>query len=227
MLPVRVGTAPRLMIPWFPVVGLVLGLFTACFDTLVRLFYPPLAASVLDVALLALLTGGLHVDGLADTADGLLGLHDRERALAIMKDSRVGAMGLLAVALCLGMKVGALEAVADSRFLVLVVVPAHARASLLFAMRKLPYGGDRGTGRDFFLERMDASVFVLCAVPVLVSLALGWRAIVINAALLVFCLTMVRYYERRIGCVTGDMLGAMVEVGEAFFLLALAARGPL
>ena len=84
--------APRAMIPWFPAVGLLLGLLLALFDMLVSHLWAPPAAAALDVVLLMVLTGALHLDGLGDTADGLYGHRPAARALEIMKDSRIGTM---------------------------------------------------------------------------------------------------------------------------------------
>ena len=89
---------------YFPVVGMIIGGLLAAVDGLGSLFlFDPLRA-LLDVAFLALLTGGLHLDGLADSADALYLHHDREKALEIMKDPRVGVMGVLVLIFCLGFK---------------------------------------------------------------------------------------------------------------------------
>ena len=85
---------PRNMIPYFPVVGIILGALVSAFDQAAMQLWSPPTAAVLDVVLLLVLTAGLHLDGLGDTADGLLGHRSREQALLIMKDSRIGMMGL-------------------------------------------------------------------------------------------------------------------------------------
>ena len=97
---------PQKMMPFFPAVGILLGLLVAIFDRIaLRLWNEPTAA-LLDVILLATVTGAFHLDGLGDTADGLLGQRPRDQALAIMKDSRIGAMGLVAVVFGLALKWG-------------------------------------------------------------------------------------------------------------------------
>ncbi len=124
---------PRAMIPFFPVVGLILGIIVALFDAFAIRLWPAPVAAVLDTALLALLTGALHLDGLGDTADGLYGGRTRERALEIMKDSRIGAMGMVAVVFALAVKWGGLSALGEHRALLIVIVPSLARASMIFA----------------------------------------------------------------------------------------------
>ncbi len=92
------------MIPYFPLVGLLLGGFVSVFDRLILNLWSQPVASLLDVVLLVFLTGALHLDGLGDTADGLYGNRPRERALEIMKDSRIGVMGLTAIVCGLAVK---------------------------------------------------------------------------------------------------------------------------
>ncbi|HQJ31558.1 MAG TPA: adenosylcobinamide-GDP ribazoletransferase, partial [Syntrophales bacterium] len=84
-------------LPFFPVVGLLIGMAAAAGDFVFSLLFPPGVAAVLTVLLLVLITGGLHLDGLADTADGIFSVRNRERMLEIMRDSRIGTMGVLAV----------------------------------------------------------------------------------------------------------------------------------
>ena len=226
ILPANGGAdfSPKAMIPFFPLVGLLLGSVMAVWDFLACLVWSPALVAVLDVTLLAVLSGGLHLDGLADASDGLLGHHTKDRALRIMKDSRVGAMGLLAVVLCLALKAVALAELSNGRFLAILLVPAYARGSMLFALRALPYGRSQGTGRVFFADTFNDAAFLGLMLPVLLSFGLGFRFLVLHGAFLAVALGMVWFYRRRIGCVTGDMLGAMVEVSEAVMFVALAAR---
>lgn len=226
ILPVNSTTtfSPKAMVPFFPLVGLLIGLLVAVWDYLACLIWSPALVAVLDVILLAVLTGGLHLDGLADAADGLLGHHSKTRALIIMKDSRVGAMGLLAVVLCLALKAVALAELSNGRFLAILLVPAYARGTMLFGLRALPYGRKVGTGRAFFGGTFSDSAFLGLALPALLSLGLGFGVLILHGAFLAVSFAMVWFYRRRMGCVTGDMLGAMGEISEAVMFLALAGR---
>jgi adenosylcobinamide-GDP ribazoletransferase len=216
--------APRAMIPWFPAVGLLLGLLLAFFDRLVAYLWAPAAAAVLDVILLMVLTGALHLDGLGDTADGLYGHRTADRVLEIMKDSRIGAMALVTVVAVLALKWSGLAGVTQHRFLVLTLVPAYSRSAMLFGIRALPYGrSSEGTGYDLFATPLgfrDFSGFIAVAV---LSLLLGWPALILNLVYLVLVQLLLFYYRRKIGCITGDMLGAMTEITESalFFLMAM------
>ncbi len=212
--------------PLFPVAGLFIGLLVAGFDWIARSLFPVSAASLLDVILLAIITGGLHLDGLADTADGLYGNRPREKALAIMKDSRVGAMGLIAVWCALSIKWAGIAGIGPHRTLGLIVIPALSRGAMLAGFYFLPYGRpEGGTGAAFYETPFTRSVFVWLAAPALIALLAGWRGLWLLAAWAGATAAILLYYRRRMGCVTGDMLGAMCEATESTLFLMLSAGG--
>jgi adenosylcobinamide-GDP ribazoletransferase len=217
---------PRGMVPYFPLVGLLLGLLMCALDAVaLRLWSKPVAA-VLDVLWLAVVTGALHLDGLGDTADGLFGHHTREKALAIMKDSRVGAMGVVAIVLNLMLKWTGIAELDLHRSLLLVLVPAYARAGLLFGFRFLDYGRPGGgTGKPFFTDKPSVAAFLGVLVPVVLSIALGLKAIALNAAFAVVVGAILLFYKKRLGCITGDMFGAMTEATESVLFLISSVGG--
>lgn len=211
------------MLGFFPVVGLVLGAVLALADSLFQLIWPLYLVSMLDVLLLILLTGGLHLDGLGDSADGLFSHQDRERALTIMKDSRIGVMALLAIVSILAIKAGALAGLEEKRWLVLLLIPAYSRLGLLFGIRLLPYGRpEGGTGQAFFDRRVSNKTFWSAGPIVAGSLLLGWAGLVLNIAFALALAAIVFFYKKRLGCITGDTLGALNEVLEAVLFLLLA-----
>ena len=218
--------SPRQMFRFFPVAGIVVGALVSAFDALAGRWLPIPLVAALDVALLALVTGALHLDGLADAADGLLGCRDRQRALDIMKDSRVGAMGLVAVVTVLLVKTAALGAIVDQRALGLILAPALARCAMMLAIHRLPYARpEGGTGHAFFEAPIRLSDFLWIALPAVLSALLGWRALVLWAAWAAAVWLLVAFFRRRIGAITGDMLGAVAEVLEACLCVALAVGG--
>ncbi|UCE54686.1 MAG: adenosylcobinamide-GDP ribazoletransferase [Desulfobacterales bacterium] len=217
---------PKKMVPFFPVVGLLLGILVAVFDqAALRLWRPPVTA-LLDVILLIIMTGAFHLDGLGDTADGLWGQRTKEAALAIMKDSRMGAMGLAAIVCGLAIKWGGIVGLEAHRSLLLIIIPAYARGGMIFGIRYLEYGRpEGGTGLDFFKEKLGISAFWGLLLPLILSLFLSWRAILLNAGFAAIIATILFYYKRRVGCITGDMLGAMAEVTESGLFLLISIGG--
>lgn len=216
---------PIRMIPYFPAVGLVLGALIAGFDWVAAHFWGQSLVSLLDVILLVILTGAFHIDGLGDAADGLFSHRSRERMLEIMKDSRVGVMGVVVIGAALAIKWGALAEIEHQRSLLLFLLPGYGRAGILFAIKYLPYGRpEGGTGKAFFKQRLNWKSFWSLAPLIGLSLFLGAKAVVLVVGWAGCVAAAIWFYRRRLGCVTGDLLGAMVESTEAVLFLIIAAQ---
>ncbi len=212
---------------WAPVVGLLLGAAAAAVLELAARWARtgPLLGAVLAVAALALLTRGLHLDGLADTADGLGSRRPAGEALAIMRRSDIGPFGVVTLVLTLLIQVAALaQAQALGRGAVAVIAAAATgRLALPWACRRgVPAA--RGTG----LGALVAGT-VPAAIPVVLTLAalaaafaLGIIVAVGVAAGLAASLALTMLAVRRLGGITGDVLGALVEVATAVCLLVTA-----
>jgi len=217
---------PQRIIPFFPLVGIVLGVLVALFDFVAVSLWGKTVAALLDVIFLTVLTGAFHVDGLGDAADGLLGQRPKEKILEIMKDSRLGTMGLVAIVAGLSIKWAGIAGLDTNRSLLLIIVPALARGSMLFGMQYLPYGRpEGGTGGDFFKHEMRPSAFWGLSLPVMLALLLGWQAIWLMICFAALTAGLIHYYKKRMGCITGDMLGAMTEVTEAGLFLLVSMGG--
>jgi len=215
---------PRRLAACAPAAGLLVGLILACVDALALRFWSVTLVSALDVVFLAVISGALHLDGLADTADGLYAGRTREKALAVMKDSRTGAMGVVAVACCLLVKWAGIHEIDSHRFWLLMLIPAYSRATVLFGMRFLPYGrSGEGTARAFFDEPLSAWDFRWVAVLVLLSLFAGRALVMLNLGFACTTAVVLWFYKKRMGCITGDMLGAMIEVVEVVLMIGVTA----
>lgn len=214
---------PRGMIPYFPIVGLIIGALVSIFDVAARYFWPKPVVSVLDVVFLAVITAAFHLDGLGDTADGLLGHRDREKTLVIMKDSRIGVMALVAIVCVLAMKWGGIMNLDGHRSLLLLLIPAYARGGMIFGIRFLTYGRpDGGTGVDLFEKPLKRSDFWGLLLPIALSFLMGWIGIRLNIIFSAITAAIIYYYKKRMGCITGDMLGAMTEVTESLLFLLVS-----
>jgi adenosylcobinamide-GDP ribazoletransferase len=214
---------PKGMIQFFPIVGIILGAMVSIFDqAALRLWSEPVAA-ILNVFFLVVVTGAFHLDGLGDTADGLLGHRPREKALAVMKDSRIGVMGLVAIVCGLFIKWGGIMSLGDHRSLLLIIIPAYARGSMVFGIRFLKYGrAENGIGHALFDNSLESFNFWGLLIPVSLSLFLGWRGLWLNVIFAIITVTLIVYYKKRMGCITGDMLGAMTELTESFLFLLVS-----
>jgi adenosylcobinamide-GDP ribazoletransferase len=214
---------PKGMILFFPIVGLIIGTLVSIFDYMILRLWPEPVVAVLDVVFLVVITAALHIDGLGDTADGLMGHHTRERALTIMKDSRIGVMGLVAIVCGLAVKWGGILNLEANRALLMVLIPAYARSGMVMGIRFLPYGRPGGgTGQDCFEKPLKPYDFCGLLIPIAVSYFLGWQGIWLNICFILITSTLLFYFKKRMGCITGDMLGTMTEVTESMLFLLVA-----
>lgn len=207
---------------YFPLVGLGLGLFLAGAHSLLGIFFPPAVCALLVVLILIYATGALHLDGVADTADGMYGIRDRATRLMIMKDSRVGAMGVVALVTLLLLKVVALSALPpEVRWQLLIALPVVGRWMMVALAVLAPYARSEGGTGSVFVEtagRRELGIATLILAAVLLGLFHLW-GLTLLAALCLGAILLERYFKARLGGVTGDILGAVCEWSEAFFLL--------
>ncbi|MCX5789822.1 MAG: adenosylcobinamide-GDP ribazoletransferase [Elusimicrobia bacterium] len=223
----------------FPGVGWVVGGLTAvCFSVacmvLPRGGATPWVAAFLSTTLGVLLTGAFHEDGLADLADGLGGAMDRERALEIMKDPRIGSYGALALVLALAGKLSLLAALAQkgAGLAILALFAAHvsSRWMPLLVIRTLPYVGDLSRSKakpladSIGLDGLAvASAWWGVAMALVVACRPGWQWLSAVAGGLLGLAWMRRLLARRLQGFTGDALGATQQVCELCFYLGLLA----
>jgi adenosylcobinamide-GDP ribazoletransferase len=208
--------------PLFPLVGAAVGAAVGGAAILAHAGFPPLAAAAIALAAGALLTGALHLDALADTADALAA-GSRERALEIMRDPRIGAYGTIALALDLLLKTAALSALLERNdaLLPLIVAAALARSAAVPLACFLPYArSDRGAGA-VLSGRVSPPAALGAAVlaAALALLLLGRHGAAMLAAAAAVTLALGLWYRRWLGGVTGDTLGATVEITETLALL--------
>ncbi|MBF0204307.1 MAG: adenosylcobinamide-GDP ribazoletransferase [Desulfamplus sp.] len=103
--------------------------------------------------------------------------------------------------------------------IILLIVPAYSRASMLFGIRYFKYGRDVGTGRDLFKKKLPIEDFLFLAIPIILSFSLGIRGLIINGAFALSVFLILWFYKKKMGCITGDMLGAMCEITESVLFL--------
>jgi adenosylcobinamide-GDP ribazoletransferase len=210
------------MFAGYPAAGLLIGGMLAVVLFLAGLLAPAAVAAVVVIAFSLLLTGAIHLDGLADCADAFYGQRDRETTLRILKDPRIGTMGGAAIGISLLARYAALTSLSPVVLIgALPVVSMFSRSTVIIAMRMLPYV----RGEEGILSTESA----IGAFP----LALALIAVAITAALLpvpafVALLAAVFFWVvswKKIGGCTGDVLGATIEIGEIVFLLVFFAAG--
>ncbi|GAB4261950.1 MAG: adenosylcobinamide-GDP ribazoletransferase [Pararhodobacter sp.] len=212
---------------WFGIIGLGLGALMAGAWFAASALWPPVIAALVAVAVGLALTGGLHEDGLADSFDGLGSGRPAERALEIMRDSRIGSYGALALGLVLALRVAALTALGPMAPVALIAGQGLSRAAMTLMLRAGPYLRPKGAGTGMtgpFGARGALTLAAALALGLgLIGWAAGWGGLTGLAGLGVMVLAMRRWAMRRLGGITGDVLGAAQVLGDVGFLLGVLA----
>ena len=210
---------------WYPFVGLVIGALTWLAWKGAMLVFSPLASGVIALLVWVALTGGLHLDGLADCCDGLLASVSAERRLEIMKDPHVGAFGVIGLILVLLLKAAALASSHVSRASSFGILLAASLARWCILLAGLfPLARPSGMGADFASGFRRSFLLWGAVIPLAIAILSGTRGVLsvlagVGAAALILWLA-----KSRIGGVTGDVFGMIVEVVEAVVLLVFIAN---
>jgi len=209
-------------VPFFPVVGLLIGILAAILVFVLVAILPPFPAFAIIVIFLISVSGGLHMDGLADTADGFFSARPRERILEIMRDSRIG------VVCAIMLKVSLLVSLPpSSRTDIIFLMPLAGRCALVVMMTALPYVRSEGGLATLFVNRRSRFHAIWAALFLIVAAALTakWMGLAAAIATLAATALFAWYSFRKIGGYTGDTLGATCEIAEIIPALVAVAWG--
>ena len=208
---------------WYPFVGLVIGAITWLAWKGASLVLPAWVAGVVTLVVWVVLTGGLHLDGLADCCDGLLASTSVERRLEIMKDPHVGAFGVIGLVLVLMLKAAALGSLVPASSFGILLAASLARWCILPAAL-LPLARPSGMGADFALGFRRSFMIWGAILPLVLAIFPGVRGIVAVFAGLGAAAFVLWLAKSRIGGVTGDVFGMIVEIVEVVVLMGFVAN---
>jgi adenosylcobinamide-GDP ribazoletransferase len=203
---------------WYPLVGLVIGALTWLAWKGAIFAFSPLIAGVITLVVWVALTGGLHLDGLADCCDGLFASAAPARRLELMKDPHVGAFGVIGLILTLFLKAAALAALTPVSSFGILLAASLARWCILPA-GLLPLARPSGMGSDFAAGFHRSFMIWAAIIPLILAILLGTRGILASVAGLGAAALVLWLAKSRIGGVTGDVFGMVVEIVEVVVLL--------
>ncbi len=201
---------------WFPLVGVIIGVVLVVAQLILTRFFAPLLAGALIVVVWIALTGGLHLDGLADCGDGLLSATSRERRLEIMRDPRLGTFGRMVLIMHLLIKTLAVASLTAP--IALLFAPALARWLMLFVAQQ-PAARPGGLGAAFSAALPKESWIGAAIVPLVLIVPGAPRSIYAALAAALATFGIVYLARSRLGGVTGDVFGLTIEVVEVVVLL--------
>jgi adenosylcobinamide-GDP ribazoletransferase len=209
---------------WFPLVGFLIGAALCIEDYALAPIFPQVLRSTLVILTLTVISGAVHLDGLADSADALGAGRDRERALTILRDSRVGSFGAIAIVFALMLKVLALASMGrPRRYAALYLAPGLARWTMVAVASGLDYLRERGGGAALLAQssRRNLTLATITAVAALLPV-ISLRAFAAASIAVGLTLAMRWFYRRWLGGVTGDLVGAAGELAEIAVLIAMS-----
>jgi adenosylcobinamide-GDP ribazoletransferase len=215
---------------FFPLAGLVIGLLLAIGYCLLSLILPKPVTLWLTIGLLALLTRGLHLDGFADTIDGLACGGPKEKILEVMRDSRIGAFGVISLIFLIGAKYLALDKISPQSIpYSLMLMAVMGRNSMVLVCYRSPYArSDEGLGKPF-TENLGSREIVLASASAfgIALLLMGVKGVSVFLGMGIFSLGYRAFFIKKLGGVTGDILGAADELAELLCLLLLIILEPI
>jgi adenosylcobinamide-GDP ribazoletransferase len=233
IIPVRIKSADEsdvaASMAWFPLVGVLMGIVFALEDYALSFLLGHTVRSAIVVLSMTALSGAVHLDGLADTADALGAGRDRIGALEILRDSRIGAFGAIALFFALGLKVLALAGLSGRpRLAALILAPMLARWSLVAVSYKIDYLRTDGAGSSMLGRGSDRNLAIASVVAILVGILamipfFSRKVIVTYAIAVIVTVAMRSFYRRWLGGVTGDLIGACGEIVEVLAMLTIAS----
>jgi adenosylcobinamide-GDP ribazoletransferase len=210
----------------FPLAGATIGLVLAGFGWFLLFLFPPLPVAVIILFISFIITRGLHFDGLADTADGLIGTTSKEKAFKAMEDSATGVMGAAVLFFVCLLKIFLIAEISPNLLLfALFFMPMAGRWSIVYSGTWFAPARDRGLG-DLFLRGLNLGILLKASLGAIILIALAaWffpssiLPVSVGSFLaLISAHLLARYSARRLGGLSGDILGAASELGELFFL---------
>jgi adenosylcobinamide-GDP ribazoletransferase len=208
---------------WFPVVGFIIGAILFGLHYVLELILPAALVNALLIAVLVILSGGLHLDGLSDTVDGLAGHRTPERRLEIMRDSHIGAIGAVGLFLFLIIEYVSLNNIPDKWIpFTLLLAPTVSRWTMVYAIFVFPYARPEGLGKAF-KQAVGRSEFLIATfLTLLLAVILFPTAGPVIAAGTWIIISLAAFYiKRQIGGLTGDTYGAINEIALITVLLAI------
>jgi adenosylcobinamide-GDP ribazoletransferase len=208
-------------VPYFPAIGALIGLACgSCAVVMISLGFNPIAASATAVVALVIVTGGLHLDGLADTFDALLSGKPKDEMLRIMRDPHIGTMGVLSIASVMVLKISLLSCLgARSMIPAVVFMCAAGRWSCVMLMASFPYARPDGKARQFIAGANYGSLTAATIIMTAVSFVLyrtGGVIVLVSAAIPAYLFG--KAVSSKLGGITGDTLGAACELVEVVSL---------
>ncbi len=214
---------------YFPLVGLVIGALNVLVYILFSMFFTSQISVVMVTLFNVCLTGGFHLDGLADTCDGIYSSRKKEKILEIMKDSRIGSNGVIAIFFDLSLRIVLLGSISGTNAVKAILIASIlSRTTLVFLSYISVYARKENGLGNLFIGKvtLKSNIIAILAGTIFSFLILGWKALIMVISIILIIFLYEKYIKSKIDGMTGDTLGAAVELTEVlvFFLFIVLQR---
>ncbi|SMD06087.1 adenosylcobinamide-GDP ribazoletransferase [Sporomusa malonica] len=207
-------------VKYFTLIGAIIGVILAGLNYILSQFLPLHVLAAVIILAEIVLTGGLHCDGFMDTADGVFSGRSRERMLEIMKDSRVGANGVVAFGLLLLLKYSLIVDMTPTMLTTaLIIMPVAGRVAMVISIASFPYARPDGMGKAFAQYADRTTLMLALAIALAVVVPFGFQASISASGAVLAGVLSARYFANVLGGLTGDTYGAITELTELVALL--------
>jgi adenosylcobinamide-GDP ribazoletransferase len=204
-------------VKWAPIVGLLIGGLLYLISFVLQDF-DTMVVNIIIIILYIVITGGLHLDGLSDTADGIFSGRDKDKILEIMRDSRVGTFGVLSLALWLASMLIILGVVPREA---IIIFPVVGKSAPIISAYFSQYIRAEGLGKIFASNCKALEFSFALIISCTTSLILGWQGLASNLIALLIVYLTTRHLKKIIGGITGDTMGFVCEVSQVIFLFSI------
>ena len=204
-------------VKWSPIVGLIIGAILFSVSWVLQDF-DKIVVNIIIVAAYIVITGGLHLDGLSDTCDGIFSGREKDRILEIMRDSRVGAYGVISITLWIASMLILLNFLPRE---VLIIFPVIGKGAPIISAYFADYVRTQGLGKIFAANCKKTEIAIAIIIPLATSLILGIVGLVSAMIALMSVYVATRYFKKIIGGITGDTMGCVCELSQICFLFAI------
>lgn len=232
IVPIKIRQLKEKSLSWsmvfFPIVGLLIGLVLIGVNNLLLVLnVEQIPSGIILIVLLIILTGGIHVDGLADTADAFLSGKNKEEMLRIMRDPHIGAMGVVGIVSIILLKIAFLSSINPLfRPVSLILMCVLGRWSLVFSIFLFPYARQDGKAK-VFINGINSKIFILATIIALIIVFAVWKlsGLLVFAVISLCAYLIGRFINKVIDGITGDALGAINELAEVITLVSICVLG--
>ncbi|MGC8976106.1 MAG: adenosylcobinamide-GDP ribazoletransferase [Candidatus Ratteibacteria bacterium] len=208
---------------FFPLCGLIIGFLSLIINKYLLKFLSLIFVDTITVFFIIFITGAIHIDGVSDTFDGIFGGKNKNEILKIMRDKNIGCFGVLSILFVVLSKIFLLNSIKNFKFQTIILFPILSRWAIVYSIYFFNYARDYGKAKIFF-DNINGKIFIYSTILscVLIFLSGGINSLSLFLPVIILTYILNKFFSKKIGGLTGDTIGAIVEFNEILILLIIS-----